>query len=146
MKNKLLFLLAILATSIGANSQTARVMAIHNSADPLVDTVDVWFVTPLGSEKLVDNLGFRQSTGFINAPANINFRLAFALKNSTLITDTVIGFGFNLTANATYVLLAQGNVGSGFNPQKDLTFMPCSGLTGAGLKEPVDSKACPWYT
>ena len=34
----------------------------------------------------------------------------------------------------------------GFNPQKDLTFMPCSGLTGAGLKEPVDSKACPWYT
>lgn len=119
MKNKLLFLLAILATSIGANSQTARVMAIHNSADPLVDTVDVWIVTTSGSEKLVDNLGFRQSTGFINAPAGINFRLAFALKNSTLITDTVIGFGFNLTANATYVLLAQGNVGSGFNPQKD---------------------------
>ncbi|XP_046656219.1 eukaryotic peptide chain release factor GTP-binding subunit ERF3A-like isoform X1 [Daphnia pulicaria] len=34
----------------------------------------------------------------------------------------------------------------GFNPLKDLTFMPCSGLTGAGLKEPVDSKACPWYS
>lgn len=34
----------------------------------------------------------------------------------------------------------------GFNPQKDLTFMPCSGLTGAGLKEPVDSKVCPWYS
>ncbi|KAI9552992.1 hypothetical protein GHT06_020879 [Daphnia sinensis] len=34
----------------------------------------------------------------------------------------------------------------GFNPQKDLTFMPCSGLTGAGLKEPVDPKACPWYS
>ena len=34
----------------------------------------------------------------------------------------------------------------GFNPQKDLTFMPCSGLTGAGLKEPVDSKLCPWFT
>ena len=24
--------------------------------------------------------------------------------------------------------------------------MPCSGLTGAGLKEPVDPVACPWYT
>lgn len=34
----------------------------------------------------------------------------------------------------------------GFNPQKDLTFMPCSGLTGAGLKEPVDPKLCPWFT
>lgn len=119
MRNKLLGLLAILATSFGAYSQTARVMAIHNSADPLVDTVDVWIVTPLGSEKLVDNLGFRQATGFINAPAGIDFRLAFALKNSTLITDTVVGFGFNLAANATYVLLAQGNVGAGFNPQKD---------------------------
>lgn len=33
----------------------------------------------------------------------------------------------------------------GFNPQKDLTFMPCSGLTGAGLKDAVDPKLCPWY-
>jgi len=34
----------------------------------------------------------------------------------------------------------------GFNPAKDLTFMPCSGLTGAGLKEPVDPSLVPWYT
>uniref|UniRef100_A0A8C5CDP3 Tr-type G domain-containing protein n=1 Tax=Gadus morhua TaxID=8049 RepID=A0A8C5CDP3_GADMO len=32
----------------------------------------------------------------------------------------------------------------GFNPKKDIYFMPCSGLTGANLKEPVDT--CPWYT
>ncbi|KAM9305959.1 eukaryotic peptide chain release factor GTP-binding subunit ERF3A isoform 2-T2 [Gastrophryne carolinensis] len=32
----------------------------------------------------------------------------------------------------------------GFNPKKDIHFMPCSGLTGANLKEPVES--CPWYT
>ncbi|CAL8317457.1 unnamed protein product [Arctogadus glacialis] len=32
----------------------------------------------------------------------------------------------------------------GFNPKKDIYFMPCSGLTGANLKEPVDN--CPWYT
>ncbi|CAH2306980.1 eukaryotic peptide chain release factor GTP-binding subunit ERF3A isoform X1 [Pelobates cultripes] len=31
----------------------------------------------------------------------------------------------------------------GFNPKKDIHFMPCSGLTGANLKEPVDF--CPWY-
>lgn len=23
--------------------------------------------------------------------------------------------------------------------------MPCSGLTGAGLKDPVDPSVCPWY-
>merc|ERR1712241_463517 len=33
----------------------------------------------------------------------------------------------------------------GFNPAKDVKFMPCSGLTGAGLQEPVGANA-PWYT
>ena len=32
----------------------------------------------------------------------------------------------------------------GFNPKKDIYFMPCSGLTGANLKDPVTE--CPWYT
>ncbi|KAJ0058455.1 hypothetical protein NL108_014639, partial [Boleophthalmus pectinirostris] len=31
----------------------------------------------------------------------------------------------------------------GFNPKKDIHFMPCSGLTGANLKDPTD--LCPWY-
>ncbi|XP_063224226.1 eukaryotic peptide chain release factor GTP-binding subunit ERF3A isoform X2 [Bacillus rossius redtenbacheri] len=34
----------------------------------------------------------------------------------------------------------------GFNPQKDLTFIPCSGLMGLGLKDPIDEKLCPWYS
>lgn len=33
----------------------------------------------------------------------------------------------------------------GFNPNKDIRFMPCSGLTGANLKDPLDSSLCPWY-
>ncbi|XP_060028941.1 eukaryotic peptide chain release factor GTP-binding subunit ERF3A isoform X2 [Erinaceus europaeus] len=32
----------------------------------------------------------------------------------------------------------------GFNPKKDIHFMPCSGLTGANLKEQADF--CPWYS
>uniref|UniRef100_A0A4X2LLT7 Tr-type G domain-containing protein n=1 Tax=Vombatus ursinus TaxID=29139 RepID=A0A4X2LLT7_VOMUR len=31
----------------------------------------------------------------------------------------------------------------GFNPKKDIHFLPCSGLTGANLKEQSDF--CPWY-
>lgn len=31
-------------------------------------------------------------------------------------------------------------------PSKDITFMPCSGLTGANLKEPLDPSVCPWYS
>ncbi|KAI9585460.1 eukaryotic peptide chain release factor GTP-binding subunit ERF3A [Glossina fuscipes] len=33
----------------------------------------------------------------------------------------------------------------GFNPTKDLTFMPCSGLSGAGLRDPIPESICPWY-
>ncbi|EDW71261.1 eukaryotic peptide chain release factor GTP-binding subunit ERF3A isoform X1 [Drosophila virilis] len=33
----------------------------------------------------------------------------------------------------------------GFNPAKDLTFMPCSGLSGYGLKDQVPESLCPWY-
>merc|ERR1711953_1312235 len=33
----------------------------------------------------------------------------------------------------------------GFNPAKDVKFMPCSGLTGSGLMDPVGASA-PWYT
>lgn len=32
----------------------------------------------------------------------------------------------------------------GFNPKKDIHFMPCSGLTGANLRDPVPE--CSWYT
>uniref|UniRef100_A0A336MN79 CSON003187 protein n=1 Tax=Culicoides sonorensis TaxID=179676 RepID=A0A336MN79_CULSO len=34
----------------------------------------------------------------------------------------------------------------GFNPAKDLTFMPVSGITGQGIKEPIDPDTCPWYS
>lgn len=33
----------------------------------------------------------------------------------------------------------------GFNPTKDLTFMPCSGITGMGIKEQISESICPWY-
>ncbi|KAL3274217.1 hypothetical protein HHI36_015629 [Cryptolaemus montrouzieri] len=33
----------------------------------------------------------------------------------------------------------------GFNHNKDLFFLPCSGQTGQGLKEQVDEKICSWY-
>lgn len=33
----------------------------------------------------------------------------------------------------------------GFNPAKDLTFMPCSGLSGYGLKDQLPESLCAWY-
>ena len=33
----------------------------------------------------------------------------------------------------------------GFNPKTEVYFMPCSGLTGANLKHPIDESICPWF-
>ncbi|CAG0881097.1 unnamed protein product [Darwinula stevensoni] len=33
----------------------------------------------------------------------------------------------------------------GFNPKTDMGFIPCSGLTGAFLKEPPDESICSWF-
>ncbi|XP_072029985.1 eukaryotic peptide chain release factor GTP-binding subunit ERF3A-like [Amphiura filiformis] len=34
----------------------------------------------------------------------------------------------------------------GFNPKKDIFFIPVSGITGANLKESAANTMCPWYT
>lgn len=115
---KIIFTLLAIASIMASQAQTARVMAIHNSADPAVDTVDVFIWANNAVFTKVENLGFRASTGFVSVPASTNIRVAFAGKNSSSISDTLVGFGFNLTPNATYVLLAEGHVGIGFNPQQ----------------------------
>lgn len=33
----------------------------------------------------------------------------------------------------------------GFNHNKDLFFLPCSGQTGQGLREQIEESVCPWY-
>ncbi|KAH9824685.1 P-loop containing nucleoside triphosphate hydrolase protein [Melampsora americana] len=35
--------------------------------------------------------------------------------------------------------------GTGFNPSKDITFIPVSGYTGANIKEKVSKEKCAWY-
>ncbi|MFN4083915.1 MAG: DUF4397 domain-containing protein [Bacteroidia bacterium] len=109
---------ALLIGSQSIKAQTARVMAIHNSPDAALSSVDVWLVTPLGSTKLIDNFNFRNASGYIDAPAGINIRVAFAPANSNTINDTLLGYGFNLTANQNYVLMATGTIGTGYTPAK----------------------------
>ena len=33
----------------------------------------------------------------------------------------------------------------GYNPKKDIIFLPMSGLLGQNIKDPVPASACPWY-
>ena len=33
----------------------------------------------------------------------------------------------------------------GYNPKKDIIFLPMSGLLGQNIKDPAPTSACPWY-
>ena len=33
----------------------------------------------------------------------------------------------------------------GYNPKKDIIFLPMSGLLGQNIKDPAPASACPWY-
>ena len=98
-----------------APAPTARVQVIHNSPDALTDTVDVY----LGSTLLLNDFAFRTASPFIDAPAENPIRVSFAPKTSTSVADTLAGlsFDFNLDANETYVVVAEGLVStSGYTP------------------------------
>jgi hypothetical protein len=98
---------------------TARLQAIHNSADAAAQTVDVWLTTPMGSSLLVDDFSFRTATPYIDAPAGVNITISIAPASSTAITDTITGLSstYNLMANETYVVVADGIVSAtGYSP------------------------------
>lgn len=118
MKKILLFAgLGIIATS--AMAQTARVQAIHNSADAAADTVDVWLTTPMGSSKLLDDFAFRTASPFVTAPAGVPISLGIAPKNSTVVGDVIAGlsYNYNLASNGTYILVAEGLLSTvGYSP------------------------------
>ncbi len=118
---KLLALTAIGFAAMQAQAQNARVQVIHNAPDPAVKFVDVWADVAGMPMQLLNNFEFRTATSYINLPAGVDIRIGFADSSSQNISDTISGLGLtvNLTANETYVVLAQGNVGSGFASNPD---------------------------
>jgi len=112
MKNYLFALLSVLLPSI-LFAQTARVQVIHNSADAAAEYVDVY----LDGTLLLDSFQFRTATPFIDAPAGMPIQVGVAPANSTSANDTIANFNYTLTANETYVLVADGIVStSGYSP------------------------------
>jgi hypothetical protein len=135
---KIQLILAFLALggSQVANSQTAKLQAIHNSPHPTAASVDVWVSSSLGSLKLLSGFNFREATGFVDVPAGIPVTVAVALPGSSTINDTVPGLSITatLTNNERYVLMASGNVSTnGFAPNPNslntsFAFIPVAGI------------------
>jgi len=89
---------------------TARVQVIHNAADPAADSVTVY----LNGSRLLSKFAFRTATPFIDAPAGTPINIGIAGKNSVSAADTLKNFALTLTPGATYVVIANGVLGTGF--------------------------------
>ncbi len=90
-------------------AQTARLQVIHNAADPGAVEVDIY----LNGTLLLDNFGFREATPYIDAPAGTPINIGVAGPNSTSAADTIKNFNLTLTANETYVAIANGVLSPG---------------------------------
>ena len=106
--NSLIALLFFTGMSL-LNAQTARLQVIHNAADVAADPVDVY----LDGSLLLDNFAFRTATPFIDAPAGSPINIGIAPGNSNSAADTLVNFNLTLTANETYVAIANGVLAPG---------------------------------
>jgi hypothetical protein len=96
-----------------ATIPTARIQAIHNSADAAASEVDVY----LNGALLVDDFAFRTATPFVDVQAGVDLTLSIAPGNSTSVADAIADFNYNLPAGETFILVANGIVSaSGYNP------------------------------
>lgn len=106
---------ALILFGIEAHSQTARVQVIHNSADAAAAEVDVY----LNGTILLDDFAFRTATPFVDAPAGTPIDIVVAPGNSTSSADGVYTLTTTLTADETYILVANGIVSAdGYMPNQ----------------------------
>lgn len=96
----------------------AIVQIVHNSADPIADSVDIYVNGTLA----IDNFAFRSATPPLDLEPNTAYNIGVAPKTSTTAADTLVNFNVTLPAGR-YVVFANGLVQSGFaaNPSGEST-------------------------
>lgn len=109
---KYLYASFLLAFGLSAQAQTARLQILHNSADPALDTVDVW----VDNNLVADNMAFRTATAFVNITAGTPLIIGIAPKNSTSSSDALDQTVTTFSSGQTYIATASGVLGTGFSP------------------------------
>jgi hypothetical protein len=91
----------------------ARLQVIHNSADALAASVDIYF----NGDLLEDDFDFRTATPFIDVPAEVENEIAIAPSTSTSVGDAVATVPVTFSTGETYVAIANGILSpSGYSP------------------------------
>jgi len=105
--------LAVLALPLAATAQSvtdvegdgpAFLQVIHNAADPGAAEVDIY----LNGTLLLDDFAFREATGFTELESGVEYTIGVAPGNSTGAGDIIADFQVTLSANTSYIAVANG--------------------------------------
>lgn len=136
MKKLLLSIATLFVGGLIMAQSTARVQIIHNAPDPAIDTVDVW----IGNTRLLDDFGFRTASPFVDAAAGTPLEIRVTSKTATDTTGPLFFTRATFTANDTFIVIARGVTGSGFNPVQPFgldVFTPALEASGSMMNTSV---------
>ncbi len=104
---------------------TARCQIIHNTADAMLDEVDLYINGELAS----DNFAFRTATPFFDLPAGQDVEIAVAYSNSTDVSQAFYVETINSISGETYSMVLDGilNVDD-YNPSPAIQLNIASGM------------------
>lgn len=83
----------------------ASLQVIHNSPYAAAAVVDVY----VNDSLLVDNFAFRSATPFVTVPSGVNLKVDITAGDAPNNASPVFTATVNLTANTTYLAIAEGN-------------------------------------
>lgn len=66
--------------------------------------------------------------------------MSFKLARKTFLTSSLMQTRYDEIVTGLSPFLR----GCGYNPKKDVIFLPMSGLLGLNIEKPVDQKTAPW--
>jgi hypothetical protein len=86
---------------------------VHNAADPVLSSVDVY----LNNDLILEDFTFRTATPFVELPGGAEFELAFRAANSSPSAPALWSSNYTLEQGTTYQLIAEGLLNNqGFDP------------------------------
>ncbi len=115
LKNMIIGLLALMTVTAAAQSGSARLQVIHNAADPAAAVVDIY----VNNNLFENDFAFREATEFRTVPAGVTLNIQVAPGNSSSAAEAIAVIPVTLSANRTYVAVANGVVGGGFAANPD---------------------------
>ncbi|MEX2595851.1 MAG: DUF4397 domain-containing protein [Salibacteraceae bacterium] len=120
--------------TISFDKSMGEMQLIHNSADPTLDEMDIYVDDVL----ILNDLLFRQASGYLSFPSGKAMNLAFAPANSSSSAEAFFTQNIALEAETPYVAIAAGNQSGSPSPETSFSIFLKKSRKAAQLSNQCD--------